>query len=55
VLRTQGALRFVSMRGMGVEVPEEEIEAILIYKGRSTAGKGFTLVRWPDDASAASC
>ncbi|HEX4487530.1 MAG TPA: UpxY family transcription antiterminator [Terriglobales bacterium] len=28
VLRTQGALRFVGMRGTGVEVPEEDIQAI---------------------------
>jgi transcriptional antiterminator NusG len=28
VLRTQGALRFVGMRGAGVDVPEEEILAI---------------------------
>jgi transcription antitermination factor NusG len=28
VLRTQGALRFVGMRGAGVEVPEEDIQAI---------------------------
>ena len=28
VLRTEGALRFIGMRGLGVSVPQEEIEAI---------------------------
>jgi transcriptional antiterminator NusG len=30
VLRTQGALRFIGMRGLGVTVPEAEIEAIQV-------------------------